>query len=61
MTTYWCEHAQLPDKVHRGVRLTVADGRFTEVATDTKPREADVRLRGVVLPGFAKFWSVRKA
>ncbi|MEO7269106.1 MAG: formimidoylglutamate deiminase [Knoellia sp.] len=53
MTAYWCEHAQLPDKVHRGVRLTVANGRFTEVATDTKPRDADVRLRGVVLPGFA--------
>jgi len=53
VTTYWCEHAQLPDKVHRGVRLTVVDGRFTEIATDTKPRDADVRLRGVVLPGFA--------
>lgn len=53
MTTFWCEHAQLPDKVHRGVRLTVADGRFTEVAVDTKPRDTDVRLRGVVLPGFA--------
>lgn len=53
MTTYWCEHAQLPDKVHRGVRLTVADGRFSEIVTDTKPRDSDVRLRGVVLPGFA--------
>ncbi|MFC7485929.1 formimidoylglutamate deiminase [Knoellia sp. CPCC 206453] len=53
MTTYWCEHAQLPDKVHRGVRLTVVDGRFSEIATDTKPRDSDVRLRGVVLPGFA--------
>ncbi|EAP98323.1 atrazine chlorohydrolase [Janibacter sp. HTCC2649] len=53
MTTYWCEHAQLPDKVHRGVRLTVVDGRFSEIATDTKPRDADVRLGGVVLPGFA--------
>jgi len=53
VTTYWCEHAQLPDKVHRGVRLTVVDGRFTEVSTDTKPRDSDTRLRGVVLPGFA--------
>lgn len=53
MTAYWCEHAQLPDKVHRGVRLTVADGRFTEVAVGMKPRDTDVRLRGVVLPGFA--------
>ncbi|MFC7490894.1 MULTISPECIES: formimidoylglutamate deiminase [unclassified Knoellia] len=53
MTTYWCEHAQLPDKIHRGVRLTVVDGRFTEVVSDTKPRDTDTRLRGVVLPGFA--------
>lgn len=53
MTTYWCEHAQLPDKVHRGVRLTVADGRISEIAVDTKPLDADVRLHGVVLPGFA--------
>jgi len=53
VTTYWCEHAQLPDKVHRGVRLTVTDGRFSEIVTDAKPRDADIRLRGVVLPGFA--------
>ncbi|KGN34155.1 N-formimino-L-glutamate deiminase [Knoellia sinensis KCTC 19936] len=53
MTSYWCEHAQLPDKVHHGVRLSVAEGFLTEVATDTKPRDGDVRLRGVVLPGFA--------
>lgn len=52
-TTYWCEHAQLPDKVYRGVRLVVGDGRLTEVTTDTKPRDGDVRLRGVVLPGLA--------
>ncbi|KGN37913.1 formimidoylglutamate deiminase [Knoellia subterranea] len=52
-TTYWCEHAQLPTKVHRGVRLTVVDGRFTEIATDTTPRRDDVRLRGIALPGFA--------
>ncbi len=53
MTTYWCEHAQLPDKVHRGVRVGVADGRITEVTTGTQQREGDVRLRGIVLPGFA--------
>lgn len=52
-TTYWCEHAQLSDKVHRGVRLSVADGRLSEVATDTQPGDDDVRLRGIVLPGFA--------
>ena len=53
MTTYWCEHAQLPDKVHRGVRMTVTDGRFSSIETDTKARDEDVRLRGVALPGFA--------
>lgn len=53
MTTFWCDHAQLPDKVHRGVRLTVVDGRITEIRTDTKPSDGDLRLRGVALPGFA--------
>lgn len=53
MTTYWCEHAQLPDRVHRGVRVTVADGRISEVVTGTQQRDEDIRLRGVVLPGLA--------
>ncbi|GAA4114132.1 formimidoylglutamate deiminase [Knoellia locipacati] len=53
MTAYWCEHAQLPDKVHRGVRVVVADGRITEVVADTKPVDGDIRLRGIVMPGFA--------
>ncbi|CAN7287496.1 formimidoylglutamate deiminase [Knoellia sp. LjRoot47] len=53
MTAYWCEHAQLPDKVHRGVRVVVADGRITEVVADAKPADGDVRLRGIVLPGLA--------
>jgi formiminoglutamate deiminase len=53
MTAYWCEHAQLPDKVHRGVRVVVTDGRISEVTPDTKPQDDDLRLRGVVLPGFA--------
>lgn len=53
MTTYWCEHAQLPDKVHRGVRVVVEEGRITEVASETRPGDGDVRLRGLVLPGFA--------
>lgn len=53
MTTYWCEHAQLPDKVHRGVRVVVEEGRITEVTSETRPGDGDVRLRGLVLPGFA--------
>ena len=53
MTTFWCEHAQLPDKVHRGVRVVVDGGHITEVTAETKPTDGDVRLRGLVLPGFA--------
>lgn len=52
-TTYWSEHAQLPDKVQRGVRVTVRGGRISDIAVDTKLRDGDVRLRGTVLPGFA--------
>ena len=25
MSTWWCEYAQLPDGLHKGVRLTVDD------------------------------------
>ncbi|PRY57129.1 formiminoglutamate deiminase [Knoellia remsis] len=52
-TTYWCEHAQLPDKVHAGVRITTDGGRITEVMPRTTARENDIRLRGVTLPGLA--------
>ena len=52
MTTYWCEHALLPDGPARGVRLTERDGRWAAVETGV-PAEADVVWRGVLLPGFA--------
>ncbi len=51
--TYWCEHAQLPAKVQWGVRLTVQDGRITDIDERVKRDSADVPLAGVVLPGFA--------
>jgi formiminoglutamate deiminase len=52
MTTYWAEHAWLPDGVATGVTLEVGEGRFTRVESGTPPGGAS-RLTGVVLPGFA--------
>jgi len=51
--TYWCEHAQLPTKVQWGVRLTVADGRITQIKERVRAASDDTVLRGVALPGFA--------
>jgi formiminoglutamate deiminase len=52
MTTYWAEHAWLPDGLVAGVTLEVAEGRFTRVEPGTPPADA-TRMAGVVLPGFA--------
>jgi formiminoglutamate deiminase len=52
MTTYWAEHAWLPDGIAAGVTLDVAAGRFARVTPGTEPGAA-TRLGGVVLPGFA--------
>lgn len=52
-TTFWCERAHLPEKVQWGVRLTVEGGRIVEIAERVHPHGEDVRLHGVVLPGFA--------
>jgi formiminoglutamate deiminase len=53
MTTWWAEHAWLPRGLATDVRIEVADGRFTAVTARERPRPGDVRLPGVVLPGFA--------
>jgi formiminoglutamate deiminase len=59
VTAYWCEHAWLPpalsamSAVHERVRIVVDGGRITEVRTDVDPTPGDVRLTGVVFPGFA--------
>ena len=53
MTTFWCEHAMLPDGVRRGVRVVTERGRIVEVLTDGDADPGDVVLRGLVLPGFA--------
>ena len=52
MTTYWAEHAWLPDGVAASVTLEIADGRFTRVEAGP-PSEDSIRLAGIVLPGFA--------
>ncbi len=53
MTSYWCEYAWLEAGPARSVRVTTADGRIIGVETDVEPTAEDVRLPGVVLPGFA--------
>ena len=53
MTTWWAEHAWLAGGLATDVRLEVVDGRFTAVTPRERPRPGDVRLPGVVLPGFA--------
>ena len=50
MSTFWCEHAWLPDGPSAGVAIDVADGRITRV-TPGAPRAGTV-LDGVTLPGF---------
>lgn len=51
--SYFAEHVWLGDALARDVRLTVHSGRFTEVAPGTAVRPGDIRLPGLVLPGFA--------
>jgi formiminoglutamate deiminase len=53
VTAYWCEWAWLPDGVAAGVRVDVAGGLISAVTAGAAPGPGDVRLRGVVLPGFA--------
>jgi formiminoglutamate deiminase len=53
MSTWWAEHAWLPRGLATDVRIEVADGRFTAVTARERPRPGDVRVPGVVLPGFA--------
>jgi formiminoglutamate deiminase len=59
VTAYWCEHAWLPTAVSADsavsgrVRVEVEDGRITGVHADVDPAAGDVRLPGLVLPGFA--------
>ncbi|MFI6424502.1 formimidoylglutamate deiminase [Promicromonospora sp. NPDC050880] len=62
MSGFWCERAWVPDGAAAGrasgavaesVRLDVEGGRFVAVETGAAPSATDVRLPGLVLPGFA--------
>jgi formiminoglutamate deiminase len=52
MSAFWCERAWLPDGIAEGVRVTEEGGVITAVET-CEPGPHDVRLSGLVLPGFA--------
>ncbi len=52
-TTYWAPHASLETGHAASVRITVDGERIAAVSARQRPREGDVRLEGIVLPGFA--------
>jgi formiminoglutamate deiminase len=54
VTAYWCERAWLPGGVTDRVRVDTDDAGFvTAVEVGERPEPPDVRLAGIVLPGFA--------
>ncbi|HEX3004848.1 MAG TPA: formimidoylglutamate deiminase, partial [Angustibacter sp.] len=53
MTSWWCEHAWLGDAPVRSVRVTADAGVVTAVEREVDAAPDDVRLAGLVLPGFA--------
>jgi formiminoglutamate deiminase len=53
-SSWWCDHAWLPSGPAQRVRIEAgADGRITAVQRNALPSPGDVRLPGMVLPGFA--------
>jgi formiminoglutamate deiminase len=53
MGSWWCESAWLGAAPVAGVRVVAVDGVITSVDTAASRRPDDVRLGGLVLPGFA--------
>ena len=53
VTTYWAPHALLASGHAVHARITVEGDRITALSTRHKAQEGDVRLGGIVLPGFA--------
>jgi formiminoglutamate deiminase len=53
MTTYWAPHASLKSGHVVNVRITVEGDRISDIAPRQRPRDEDVRLSGIVVPGFA--------
>ena len=56
MPVIWTEYAWLPDRVSKGVRITVHDGRITAVEADTARQGNEIRT-GLTVPGFANVHS----
>ena len=53
-TSWWCEHAWLPGGPAASVRIEAGEaGLIHDVAVGVDARPEDVRLPGLVLPGFA--------
>ncbi len=52
-TSYWCEHAWLPDGPRQRTRIETQGGVITAVHPETEPVAGDERLPGMVFPGFA--------
>lgn len=50
---YWMRRAWLSSGVAEDVRVEVRDGSVTTVSVGEAPREGDIRLNGIVLPGAA--------
>lgn len=53
MTSWWCEHAVLDDRVQDDVVLTVRDGRIDQIEIGVPAPATATRLRGLTVPGFA--------
>ena len=53
VTSWWCEQAWLGDAPVARVRVEESGGRITAVLPGADPLPGDVRLKGLVLPGFA--------
>src|SRR6185437_8161695 len=58
MSSWWCEYAWLPPgTVAHRVLVTTAAGRIVSVEPDVEAPAEAVRLRGLVIPGFANVHS----
>ncbi|HEY0168461.1 MAG TPA: formimidoylglutamate deiminase [Jatrophihabitans sp.] len=53
MSSYWAPYGWLPGGVAEQVRLVAEAGRWVRVEAGVAPAGQDVRLPGLVLPGFA--------
>ena len=57
MTTYFADHALLPEGVRSSVRIDVVDGLIRSVETGVARAASDETIKGLVLPGMANVHS----